>query len=151
MSELVATPQVVRVKAGLFSSFPLLALALAAYNLATMGGYSFAGTDPARDVVAQVRLISGADWVLTWRDVLLMSGLLLLFIELLKSTRAATQNMLGHILSMVVFIVFLAEFLVVADAGTSTFLMLGVMSLIDVLAGYTISVAVARKEMNVVA
>ena len=28
---------------------------------------------------------------------------------------------------------------------------LGVMSLIDVLAGYTISVAVARKEMNVVA
>jgi hypothetical protein len=137
-------------KPGLLASFPLLALVLIAYNVAPMLGYSFAGPSTERDVILQARLISGAEWVLTWKDVLLLAGLLLLFIEILKSTRAATQNMLGHILSMIVFIIFLAEFLVVAQAGTSTFLMLGVMSLIDVLAGYTISVAVARKEMNVV-
>jgi hypothetical protein len=52
---------------------------------------------------------------------------------------------------MVVFIIFLAEFLVVTESGTSTFMILGVMSLRDVLAGYTVSVAVARKEMNGVA
>lgn len=138
-------------KPGLLSSFPLLALVLIVYNVAPTLGFSFAGPSTERDVVLQARLISGAEWVLTWKDVLLLAGLLLLFIEILKSTRAATQNMLGHILSMIVFIIFLAEFLVVAQAGTSTFLMLGVMSLIDVLAGYTISVAVARKEMNVVA
>jgi hypothetical protein len=137
-------------KPGPLSSFPLLALVLITYNVAPVLGYSFASPTNGRDVVLQTHLISGAEWMLTWKDVLLLSGLLLLFIELLKSTRAATQNMLGHILSMIVFIIFLAEFLVVAEAGTSTFLILGVMSLIDVLAGYTISVAVARKEMNVV-
>jgi hypothetical protein len=131
------------------SSFPLLAFVLIAYNLAPYLGYRF--NHPEENPLLQLRLISGAEWVLTWKDILLMTGLLLLFIEILKSTRAATQNMLGHILSMVVFIIFLVEFLVVEHCGTSTFLILGVMSLIDVLAGYTISVAVARKEMSVVA
>jgi hypothetical protein len=139
-----------RSKPSLLSSVPLLALVLIVYNLAPVLGHSFASATAERDVLLQARLISGAEWILTWKDILLLSGLLLLFIEILKSTRAATQNMLGHILSMIVFIIFLAEFLVVPEAGTSTFLILGVMSLIDVLAGYTISVAVARKEMNVV-
>ena len=116
-----------------------------------MLGHSFAEPAAESDFLFRTRLISGAEWVLTWKDILLMAGLFLLFIEILKSTRSATQNMLGHLLSMAVFIIFLAEFLVVAEAGTSTFLTLGVMSLMDVLAGYTISVAVARKEMNVVA
>jgi hypothetical protein len=138
-------------KSNVLASFPLLALVLIGYNVATMLGHSFADPAAESDSLLRTTLISGADWVLTWKDILLMAGLFLLFIEILKSTRSATQNMLGHLLSMAVFIIFLAEFLVVAEAGTSTFLTLGVMSLMDVLAGYTISVAVARKEMNVVA
>lgn len=142
MADLTSHP-----KRGILSSFPLLALVLIAYNAAMFSGRHF--SDPALNTVLQVRLISGAMWVLTWDEVLLASGLLVLFIELIKSTRTVAHTMFEHMLSMVIFIIFLVEFLVVAAAGTSTFLLLGIMSLIDVLAGYSISIAVARKEMNI--
>lgn len=138
-----------RPKAGIISSFPLLALVLIAYNVAMRSGHSF--SNPVEAALVHVKLISGAEWAVSWNEALLVSGLFLLFIEIVKSTRAAAHTMFEHMLSMVVFIIFLVEFLIVPGAGTSTFLLLGVMSLIDVLAGYTISIAVARKEMNITA
>ena len=47
------------------------------------------------------------------------------------------------------FISFIVEFLVVARAGTNVFLLLGLMSLMDVMGGYAISIAVARKDLNI--
>jgi len=47
--------------------------------------------------------------------------LALLFLELLKSTRTSTQSTLEHILSVLVFMVFLVEFIVVPSAGTAVF------------------------------
>ena len=127
--------------------FPLLSLALIAYNVAIFTGHSFAV--PSADSLLHVKLISGAIWDLGWHDTFLIGGLILLFVELMKSTRAGVTVTLEHVLSMFVFICFLVEFLVVPGAGTDTFLILGVMSLIDVMAGYAISIAVARKEMNI--
>jgi hypothetical protein len=127
--------------------FPLMAIALGIYNLAMFSGYSFA--DTSTDVAFDVNLVSGAHWVLHWNDALVLGGLCLLFVELMKSTRSGSTATLEHVLSMGVFIAFLIEFLIVKGAGTNTFLLLGVMSLIDVMAGYAISIAVARKEMNI--
>jgi hypothetical protein len=45
--------------------------------------------------------------------------------------------------------VFLVEFIVVPAAGTAVFALLGLMSLIDVMAGYAISIAVARRDLNI--
>lgn len=129
------------------SSIPLLAIVLVAYNVAMMLGHNFATSATAGAV--HLKLISGADWALGWNDVILACGLVLLFVEIIKSTRSNTRSMFEHMLSMVVFIIFLVEFLIVAGAGTSTFLLLGLMSLVDVLGGYSISIAVARKEMNI--
>jgi len=126
--------------------FPLLSLVLIAYNIAIFTGHSFTA---GSDALLHVKLISGAVWDLGVHDVFLIGGLVLLFIELMKSTRAGVTVTLEHVLSMFVFICFLVEFLVVPGAGTDTFLILGVMSLIDVMAGYAISIAVARKEMNI--
>ena len=127
--------------------FPLLVLALAAYNIAMVTGHSF--SVEGKDVFLNVHLISGATWAVGWSDAFLIGGLCLLFVEIMKSTRAGATATLEHVLSMFVFIAFLIEFLVVRGAGTNTFLVLGLMSLIDVMAGYAISIAVARKEMNI--
>ncbi|MDB6116547.1 MAG: hypothetical protein JWO08_328 [Verrucomicrobiaceae bacterium] len=129
------------------SYFPLLALVLVGYNIAIFTGHAF--NAPNSDTLLQVKLISGATWDLGWHDAFLIGGLCLLFVELMKSTRAGGMVTLEHVLSMFVFIAFLIEFLIVPGAGTDTFLILGIMSLIDVMAGYAISIAVARKEMNI--
>ena len=48
---------------------------------------------------------------------------------------------------MLVFVACLIEFLTVPQAATSTFFMIMVVALIDVVAGYTIGIRVARRDM----
>ncbi len=128
------------------ANFPLLAFLLIGYNIATMVGHHF---DTSAETKLSVPLVSGAVWGVTINEIFVILGLAVLFVELMKSTRATGGAALEHILSMLVFIAYLIEFLVVRSAGTNTFLTLGLMSLIDVMAGYSISIAVARKEMNI--
>ena len=127
--------------------FPLLAIAWVVYNVAFFSGHDFTVMDPHG--IWNTKLVSGSTWVLSVNDIFIFGGLCLLFVEIMKSTRAGSTATLEHVLSMGVFIAFLVEFLIFKGAGTSTFLLLGVMSLIDVMAGYAISIAVARKEMNI--
>ena len=131
----------------LIMQFPLLAIAFVAYNIAMVTGHDFAAVDVAG--IWTTKLVSGASWSLRVNDLFILGGLCLLFVEIMKSTRAGSTATLEHVLSMGIFIAFLVEFLIVKGAGTSTFLIIGVMSLIDVMAGYAISIAVARKEMNI--
>ena len=56
---------------------------------------------------------------------------------------------MDHILSMVLFIVMLVEFLLVARAGTSTFFILMVISLVDVLAGFIITARTAQRDIQI--
>jgi hypothetical protein len=137
----------VRAKPGIIRSIPMLALALLAYNLALAMGHDFRLL-PEQPLWGAT-LISGAAWSISWNEVMIASGLALLFIEILKSTRTTQHSTLEHLLSMLVFISFIVEFLVVARAGTNVFLLLGLMSLMDVMGGYAISIAVARKDLNI--
>lgn len=144
MSDLSPRPS----KQGFVRSFPLLAILLIGYNVAALvfhHDFSYA----AAKALVELKLMSGSTWSVGWNEVTLMIGLAMLFVELIKSTRATVLSTMEHALSMLVFIIFLVEFLVVAPAGTNTFFLLGVMSLIDVMAGYAISVAVARKDLNI--
>ena len=136
-----------RAKPGLIRSLPMLVLALIAYNLALTMGHDF--RLPPSQPLWQATLISGAAWSAGWNEVMIVGGLALLFIEILKSTRTTQSSTLEHLLSMLVFIIFIVEFLVVAGAGTNVFFLLGLMSLIDVMGGYAISIAVARKDLNI--
>jgi hypothetical protein len=52
-------------------------------------------------------------------------------------------------LSMVVFVAFLIEFLLVGAAASSVFFLLGVMSLIDVVAGFSVSITSAGRDVTV--
>jgi hypothetical protein len=66
----------------------------------------------------------------------------------LKATRTSTRSLFDHLLSTVVFIGALVEFLLVPQAATSVFAILLVMALIDVLGGWSVSMRAARRDLT---
>ncbi|HEX9901782.1 MAG TPA: hypothetical protein VGB72_02850 [Acidobacteriota bacterium] len=95
-----------------------------------------------------VNLPSKAIWVFTWGHFFLAIGLICLFIEVMKATRTSTREVYDHILSTLTFIVFLLEFILVKRAGSSVFLLLTLMSLFDVIAGFSITISTARRDIS---
>jgi hypothetical protein len=96
-----------------------------------------------------VALPSGANWAFGVRDLFLVLGLFLLYLEILKSTRTGRGQIVEHIVSMLVFIGCLLLFLLVAKTGSTTFLLITVMSAIDVIAGFTVSIVAARRDLEI--
>ena len=125
--------------------FPLLVIPFAIYNMIAFLLPSLAWTDK----VATIHLMSGQDWLLTPEDILLALSIVLLGIEVVKATRMGIRGILDHVLSMILFIVMLVEFLLVQRAGTSTFFILMVISLVDVLAGFIITARTAQRDIQV--
>jgi hypothetical protein len=56
---------------------------------------------------------------------------------------------MDHLLSTFVFVAFLVEFLLVKGAAHSIFFTLVVIALIDVLAGFSVSMRSASRDINV--
>ncbi len=124
-------------------NMPLLALVVAAYNIIVF----ITGPELGTAVLAQA-LPSGAVWALTVGDLLVAIGLVLLYVEILKATRATTASVVDHALSMVVFVVCLLEFVLVARCGTGTFFLLTLVTLFDVISGFTVSISTARRDIG---
>src|SRR6202030_2471237 len=93
--------------------FPLLLIPFAIYNMIAFLTPGVGWTTP----VATIHMMSGQDWVLTWEDLVL--AILLLAVEIMKSTRMGMRSIVDHVLAMALFIVMLIEFLLVRQAGTS--------------------------------
>jgi hypothetical protein len=74
-----------------------------------------------------IPMVSGTPWAITAGDFLLVIALFCLFFEVLKSTRSGSSSILEHILSMVVFVAYLIEFLLAGAAASSVFFLLMVM------------------------
>jgi hypothetical protein len=94
-------------------------------------------------------MMSGQDWVVNWEDMLLAFTLLLLAVEIIKSTRNGYRAIVDHVLAMALFIVMLVEFLLVRQAGTSTFFLLTMIALVDVLAGFIVSIRSSGRPVEV--
>jgi len=125
--------------------FPLLVIPFAIYNMIAFLTPGMAWTDKA----ASIRLISGQDWMMTPQDILLAFSVLLLAVEILKSTRMSMRAIVDHVLSMILFIAMLIEFLLVKQAGTSTFFILMVISLVDVMAGFIVTIRTAQRDLQI--
>ena len=125
-------------------TFPFLLLSVIAYNVIVF----VAGT-PFETTVFQVPMISGAVWTFTVSDFLVAATLFLLFIEILKATRTGGNSLIDHALSTIVFIVCLIEFLVVPEAATSLFFFITIITLIDVVAGFSVTIRAARRDFAV--
>ncbi len=129
-------------------SIPLIFIAFVVYNVTVL----FAGSQPAgemlRGVVISIPSIRGDSLGLTLGDIIILLTLLLLFAEIVKATFTSTASLVDHGLSMLVFIACLVEFLLVDRAFTSVFFIIMVATLIDVVAGYTIGIRVARRDIG---
>jgi len=94
-------------------------------------------------------MFSGDTWRFSIGDMLVTFTLLLLFVEIVKSTRTSSRQLVNHGLSVLTFIVALVEFITLHGFATTTFFLIIVMTLIDVVAGYTISVIAAEHDLHV--
>jgi hypothetical protein len=122
-----------------------LVFAFVLYNVIALS----LGEDALGRQIFELRLLSGGVWKFTWGDFVLLVTLVLLFVEIVKSTLTTTSTLIDHALSMVVFIAVGAEFLMVPQAATSVFFLILVATLIDVVGGYTIGIRVARRDLNI--
>jgi hypothetical protein len=127
-------------------AIPLLVFAFILYNVIVLASGVEGLTAP---IIDKVHLLSGGEWTFTWGDLILLTTLVLLFVEIVKSTFTSTSTLIDHALSMIVFIAMLIEFLMVPQAATSVFFLLLVAGVIDVIAGYTIGIRVARRDLAI--
>ncbi len=126
-------------------AFPMILLVLIGYNAVVFTS----GVQQLGHVLLSINMTSGALWSLTVSDVLITAALVLLFIEVLKATRTGAGTILDHLLSTLVFIACLVEFIIVREAATSTFFLIMVIAFIDVVAGYSVSIRSARRDLAV--
>ena len=125
--------------------FPLLVVSFAFYN---MIAFLTPGLSWTHDI-AQFHMMSGAEWTLTPSDILITVSILILFAEMLKATRLSTRTIIDHLLSTVLFVGMLVEFLLVRQAATGTFFLLLVISFVDVAGGFTITIRTAQRDISV--
>ncbi len=125
--------------------FPLLLVPFAIYNMIAFLTPGVSWTAPA----ATVHMMSGQDWVLSLEDLLIAFSIFLLWIEIIKSTRLGSRSVMDHILAMALFIAMLVEFLLVKQAGTSTFFLLMIIALVDVLSGFIVGMRSAQRQVEI--
>ena len=126
---------------------PLLIFPFLAYNLVV---FTFFGGNAANWPAGlfTIPMPSGVSWAISAGDFLLVIGIICLFVEVLKSTNSSRASIMEHMLSKLVFVLFLIEFLLVGAATSSVFFLLMVMSLIDVVAGFTVSITSAGRDVS---
>ena len=129
---------------GILKAIPLLGFVLAAYFLVVIGG-----PGELDKILLSGSAPSGARWSLKLSDVIIGLGLLVMFVEMLKATRASVSTMIDQGLSMLLFGLCIVLFLLVHSAGTGTFMLLTLMSIVDVLAGFVITTAANRRDINI--
>ena len=81
-------------------------------------------------------------------NLLVLVGLLLLFVEIVEPIRINNASVVDHILSTFVFVVFMIEFLLVRGAVHPVFSTLIVISLLDVLANFSVSLRATSRDVS---
>jgi hypothetical protein len=126
---------------------PLLVVPFIIYNaiaFAFMGG----SPDGWDTQLFTIPMVSRVSWSLTAGDLMLVLGLACLFVEVLKSTQTGRNSVIEHMLSTLLLVVFLVEFILVGAAASSVFFLLMIMSVVDVVAGFTISITGAGRDVT---
>lgn len=137
-----------------FAGLPLLALPVLAYNITALtlkDGFD-CRTAPAafEGPLLHLTMTSGAPWAVSGSTLLLTAALALLFIELLRSTGSGRVTVINHGLSLGLLVICLVEFLLAPAFATSTFFLLILMALLDVMAGFSVTIMAARRDIDLV-
>jgi len=123
--------------------FPLLLVPFAIYNIIAflMPGVSFA------DPLFSIPMLSKVDLVVSTGDLLLIFAILILFVEIVKATRIGSRSIVDHVLSLILFLGMLAEFMIVRQAATATFLLLCTLSFVDVIGGFAVTIRTSQRDI----
>jgi hypothetical protein len=122
---------------------PLTIVPLIIFNIV-----AFTVGEPWNNGLFTIPLISGGGWTVTAGDLMILLGLAMLFLETLRSAQVANStNIANHIISTVLLIVYIVEFIVVRQAGDSLFFILTAIALFDVVAGFTIAIKTAQRDI----
>ncbi|MGE3582660.1 MAG: hypothetical protein AB7J28_14740, partial [Hyphomonadaceae bacterium] len=122
--------------------FPLLLYAL----FALTGGDDTAGGMAAP--ISSMALPSGAVWVLTKGHVATLFAALILFFEIIKSTRPTGAALVENVLSFLLFTISLILFLLVRAFGTTEFFLILFFMLVEFIAGAIVMILVARRDVG---
>ena len=129
-------------------AFPLLLIPFAFFNIVV-----FLLNMPLRDeqksVVFTIPLASEATFPpvfdrsmpVTLGDLIVAIGILLLYVELIKSVRPGGKSMVDHVLSLILLLVMVGELLFVPRATSATLLLLTVLGFVDFIAGLSVRFA----------
>lgn len=134
----------------MLASVPLLVLTFILYNVGLAGLFGAGPSgDPWATEIFSLGMMSGGVFTMTLGNLLIVAALLLFFVEIVKSTRSSNASVIDHLLSTFVFVAFLVEFLLVRGAAHPVFFTLMVISLIDVLAGFSVSIRSAGRDVSI--
>lgn len=125
-------------------AFPLLLIPFVLYNMV-----AFLLDLEFSTILFHVPLLAGRSMAVSTGDLLVLLGIIFLYVEILKATRLASKAIMDHILSFILFVAMIIEFVAVPKAATSTFLMLMMLSCVDVLGGFTITIRTAQRDIAV--
>jgi len=81
-------------------------------------------------------------------DAMFIFGLILLAFEMIKSTYTTGFGLIDRLLSPLLFVLFLVEFLLVPKCATSVFFFFTVMAGFDIIVGEVIGIKSARRDIN---
>lgn len=136
----------------MLAAIPLLVLPVLIYNILvlTMAGgfHTTAAQGQLAAELFRVPMTSGAAWPVSLADLILAGALVILFVELLKSTTSQKAAIVNHSLSMILFVLCLVELLLLPGFATSTFFLLTLMVVLDVLAGFIVTIVSARRDVD---
>ena len=125
-------------------AFPLLLVPFALYNMV-----AFLLDVDFTTALFSIGLLSGARMSVTMGDLVVVLAVLLLYLEILKATRLSSKAIVDHVLSIVLFVAMMIEFIVVQRAATATFLIMLAVSFVDVIGGFTVTIRTAQRDLTV--
>jgi hypothetical protein len=123
---------------------PLLVFPLAAFILWTLA----LGAGWTSSTFFDAAMFSGVRWAVSMGDVVIFASLLVLFVEIVKSVNTGATEILNHGLSMLVAVMCIILFVTNAGFTNSTFFLLTTMTVIDVIAGFAITIVAARRDFG---
>lgn len=124
-------------------TIPLLVIVVVIYN-----ALAFGTGDTLAAPAFGFAMPSGAAFSISTEELLVGLGLVLLYLEILKATRTGSASILDHLLSMALFVVVLLELILVPALGTGAFALVMLLTLIDVIAGFTVTISTARRDIG---
>ena len=128
---------------------PVVIYAIVIWSGSLIGTGGLAAAEQALgEPLFSIPMVSGSAWNVGTGDLILFLSLILLFFELLKSTSSQKVAIINHALSMILFVFCLVAFLLFKGFATSTFFLILTMVMLDVLAGFIVTIISARKDLD---